>query len=44
MYGVGNLGRPRAKIFASGVQFNVLQHDAALGIKSEALSMQFNVV
>ncbi len=26
------------------MQFNVLQHDAALGIESETLSMQFNVV
>ncbi len=39
-----NLGRLQAKIFASDIQFNVLQHDAALGIESETLSMQFNVV
>ena len=42
--GVGNLGRLRAKIFASGVQFNVLQHDATFEIKSEALNIQFNMV
>ncbi len=39
MCGVGNLGRLRAKIFASGVQFNVLQYDVALRIKSEAFNM-----
>ena len=42
--GLKNLGRPRAKIFALGIQFNVLQYDAALGIESETLDIQFNVV
>ncbi len=44
MYSVKNLGRLRTKIFASNIQFNVLQHDAALGIESETINMQFNVV
>jgi len=39
-----NLGRLQAKIFALDIQFNMLQHDAALGIESETLNMQFNVV
>ena len=33
-----------SKDFASSIQFNVLQHDVALGIESETLSIQFNVV
>ncbi len=38
------LGSATSKDFASSIQFNVLQHDVALGIENETLSIQFDVV
>ena len=38
------LGSATSKDFALGMQFNILQHDAALRIESETLNIQFNVI